>query len=923
MPDYVWYIGFAISLIFTLSFCVLIARGVFKSGVEHFSSRILVISGIINTSLCGLLFLSQGIYEVIKIATCGSIRFSQLLITLIFIAVPARILWNYFSIQRKPIASRKLQLCSCDRINAKIATLCDTMNINPPAILFSSMIVSPFVFGRRSSRATLAIPKQWLDSDGNHQYIQLLHELSHIRNRDVGFIAWSNAVLRDLRLLLILLPTLIVYSLAINYSHMVSSIVLYLICSLILFTMLRYIIRKRESLADLTAAMLVESGKVKGVLTSNDIAISDINMGQQTKPRFTGKIQRCLSDKALFSKRQKLWKFLLEIFNFFYSLHPSKTDRVKTISSAKSISEKVQTSSVGSSFWAGIAFGLFGVIIGLGGYWISSFTHHSKENTEILQLSYKMYGLAAPPALGFLVIFLTLPYWSSFLNPKLDSKFLLSQLKGHSIAFAGACLICPVILSAGISNTNIHILTVMCAMWYIFIVFFGFAISIVSVFLWITIRYLQSSQSANLKKGFLAFAPFIIIIVSLIVIGLGMMNRHMVFKGTNLIFSTIIAVVIFLFAIGYSRFSLKDEYFILCFFGLTFLAEGKKLKWPSRIFNIIGCPALLVAFGLPVYFFIDLILANTLENISIRSGLLFLIISSCIILVIIRVRDVRRTRESKRTKVYKLSHCLKLLSKPLSTQLCRKINNIAATYKFNKHRHSQRRYNLTINDAYEYIQLISNNNSQENLIDQLLSWILKCQCSQGFGLWPQSSPRLYSTYQAISILNEKDALSKCTIEKHISWIKTLQQQEGYFKGPQSKRNKWEDTFFAIQSLSKLASSLPRDKANQCKNWTQEILVKKGIEENRPDIIYYCCGILDALGELDNETHQIILDWLTSKIKELLLVNIALNYESAHFVVMIYQILGTHTKSVIDNEPIALLTERIHTALKAELADIYA
>jgi len=839
MPESLWNVGFAISLIFTFSFCTIIARGVFKAGVEHFSSRILVISGIINTSLCSLLFLSQGIYGVIKTVTSDSICLAQIIIPLIFIAVPFRVLWNYFSIQKKPITSHKLQPCTCDRINTKIVNLCKMMSINPPEILFSSMVVSPFVFGHRSNMAVLAIPKQWLDSDEDQQYIQLLHELSHIRNHDVGFLAWSNAVLRDLRFLLILLPALIVYSLVLNYNHMVSSIVLYLACSLILFAMLRYIVRKRESLADLTTALLVDSGKVKGVLTTNDVVISDMNIGQQPEARFIGKAQRWLSDKAMFSKKRKLWNFLLKIFNFFYSLHPTKTDRIEAITLARSLSEKA---------------------------------------------------------------------------------LLLSQLKSYSIAFAGACLICPVILSAGISDTDIHVLTVMCATWYLFIVFFGFAISIVSIFLWITIRYLQSGQLLDLKKGFWAFAPFVIIVVSLIVIGLSMMDRQMVFEGTNLIFSTIIAIVMFLFVIGHSRFSIKDEYFILHFFGLTFLVEGEKLRWSSRFFNVVGCPVLLVALGLPVYFFISLMFADILKPLSIRSGLLFLIISSSIILVIIRVRDIRRVREVKRTKVYKLSHCLRLLSKPLSLLLCRKINNVAATYKFNKHSHSKKRDNFTVNDAYEYMQLVSDNNLQED-IKRVLSWVLECQCSQGFGLWPKSSPRLYSTYQAVSILNDKDGLDKCDNDKHIAWIKTSQQQEGYFKGPHSKREKWEDTFFAVRSLSILNASLPRDRASKCESWVQNILIKKGFEKKRPDIIYYCCGVLDGLGKLDSETRQKILDWLISKIKELLLVNVALNYESIHFVVMVYQILGTHPIKDIDNEPLALLTEKIYTALKAELADI--
>ena len=100
------------------------------------------------------------------------------------------------------------------------------------------------------------------------------------------------------------------------------------------------------------------------------------------------------------------------------------------------------------------------------------------------------------------------------------------------------------------------------------------------------------------------------------------------------------------------------------------------------------------------------------------------------------------------------------------------------------------------------------------------------------------------------------------------------------------------------------------------------MVKRGIEDNRADVIYYCFSILDALNKLDNETLKVIIDWLSSKIEELLLANVALNYESVHFTVMIYQMVCPHTKSLIDKDSMTLLIERIYAALKAELVDIH-
>jgi len=259
------------------------------------------------------------------------------------------------------------------------------------------------------------------------------------------------------------------------------------------------------------------------------------------------------------------------------------------------------------------------------------------------------------------------------------------------------------------------------------------------------------------------------------------------------------------------------------------------------------------------------------------------------------------------------------LSKSLDTQLRKKINRIAVAYSFEKLSSFRKKHNLTINDAYEYISLVSDDGFEENLINQTLSWVLKCQRQAGFGLWPASSPRLYSTYQAISILKDLGLLDKCDANTHISWIKTLQQPDGTFKGPWSKREVWEDTFYAVRSLNMLGSSLDPEKSHFCRTWCSDVLANKGIKENRPDIIYHCFGTLTALGTVDDRVLRLVPDWFSSAIDELLLTNISLNYENTHFSVMVYDLLNTYSK--VSFPQLNLLIERIYTALKAELADI--
>ena len=919
MPEYVWNIGFAISLVFTTSVCILIARRVFRSGVEHFSSRILVISGIINTCLCGLLFLSQGIYEVIRISTSDSIQLSQLLIPLVFIAVPIRILWNYFSIQRKPVAQYDLKPCTDDEVNARVAALCKTMGINPPTILYSDFVKSPFIFGSRSNKAILAIPGQWLNRNSQHQHIQLLHELSHIRNHDVGFLAWSSASLRDLRFSLILLPALTVYSFVLGCSHMIPSILLYLVCSLILFAMLRYVIRKRESLADLTAAMLVESGKVKDVIDSQKafVVASEMCSRRQAKPKFADKIQRWLSDKAMFSKKQKLWKALLEVFNFFILLHPKTSSRVNEINSQNTIAQ--QFSSLGESFWAGVAIGLLSVIIGLGGYWFAVFIQKPAEDIGVVRLSFDLYGMLIMIPPGFLAIFLALPVWSSLKRPALDRHLFLSLLVRYAMALAGACLACPLILIAGAVNQDVLLLLVICVLWNVFITVFSYGINTILIPLWVTIRYFQSGHMAELRKTVLAFGLFIIAITSLISVGMILISNDMIFHGNNVIFSAIAGGAFVSLTGRGSRSSETEQCIILGAPFLTFHLEGKWFKISAYVIYSLYTTVLLSIYASLVYLVTDFVFGK-IPILDSTLGIFITIAACCAVMVMLERNDLKRVSERKGSKINILYRCLKFLSTPMNTNNLERINGVINSYDLKMKSSRTRKPNLTMHDAYEIITIIQDDTSQSKTLDHISKWVLKCQTEAGFGLWPTSSPRLYSTYQAISILRDVDLLDKCKADLHISWIKTLQQSDGSFKGPWSKRDPWQDTFYAAESLSILGTSLEPDKANLCKNWCSSILIDQGLNSDRPDIIYYCFAALTALGTVDEGISKLVPDWLSSKIEELLLTNVSLDYENVHFAVMVCQILNTPDK--ICPEPLNLLKERINTALAAELASVH-
>ena len=329
-------------------------------------------------------------------------------------------------------------------------------------------------------------------------------------------------------------------------------------------------------------------------------------------------------------------------------------------------------------------------------------------------------------------------------------------------------------------------------------------------------------------------------------------------------------------------------------------------------------PTVLLFPILLLYWGVFLLFHDTLDDLSARSAIISLIIIGCILLVLIQLSERGKARIARRPKIHRLFHSLKLLSKP---QFAENLNNIASvvnSYGLQDRKVLNRPANLTTGDIYEIYHLTKE--TCPELSERTIEWTQQCQQSGGFGLWPQSSPRLISTYQALSILKGNNQLDTVNSSEHISWIKSLRQQDGSFKGPWSKRNVWENTFFAVKSLNILKASLEADQAERCRQWCHCVL-QDGIAKDQPDSVYYSVTALEALDQVDEDTIHMTSNWLFEKIEKLLLANIGLNYENTHFVVMTYDILNQISPLTSMAPQIELLTDRIQTALDAELADI--
>ena len=923
MPEFVWNTGFAISLVFSILLSLVIGKKVFKSGVEYSSGRILILGAIVDVVLCCALIVFQGVVELHRAALFSSQSFSQVLVLIIPLAIPCRIIWNYFAIQKRLIAQYSLSPSDNYMFVAAVSSLSKTMRISAPRVLSSDKISIPFVFGLRSNKAILAIPRGWHVFDSEHHQVVLLHELAHIRNHDVGFLAWSSACIQDLRWSLVVLPILIVYCCFLGPVSLVSTMVTYLACSSILYLLLRYVVRKRELLADLTAAMLIESGKVCDAISlpvSYTVGLR-ADPRQSKYPRLVGRMHRWLVDKALFSKSRRLWKCVLGVFDFFHVLHPARLKRVKAVAS-KSDPLLQYGWSLGESFCLGVAFGLLGVVVALVGHWLGRTGQILQEGNDVVRLVFQIYGMISPIPLVFLIIFLVLPVWASPMRPALNRKFLLSAVIRYGVPLGGACLVSPLILTLGISTSQSWMLLALCVFWLVFVAAFGFAFNIAAVFLWARIRYFPFSRVAELKKAIWKFGMFIAAVFGLVVIGGVFLRRGMVFYATDVICSTVIGAALITATIR-ARFSEAEQYIVITMPFVTRRIEGLRFRLWTWILHSFGITALLFLYVSLLFVGIQVVFGTVLRGLDSTAGILLTCAVCCAVLVLLECGIPGRISEAQRRKVCSLCHCLRLLSEPLDSRVSEKIRRVIQSYDLPTERTGTRLLNLVVNDIGQLSVFISEDSTQNERLSLVVEWILECQVDGGFGVWPGSAARLRSTYQALSLLRDSNALDRCRRDSHIQWIKQCQRSDGFFEGPWSRLPAWENTFYAVKSLDVLGASMDLVYAQACLDWCHHNLVHEGVEKDRVDIVFYCCGTLGCLGKISGNILELVSQYLISRTNELLLTNVSLDYENVHFSVMLYQLLKAQVAEIPDMSRMRLLIHGIQNALVAELHDISA
>lgn len=904
--------------------CILVGKKLRKSGVEHYSSRILLLSAIINTVMCSILLLLMGVLGFRAIFGANQFGLIHFITTASLFIVPARSLWNGLTMSKRVKKRFALQPIESKELQGETGSLVATVQIPRPVVLSSSLFNAPFVFGRSSRNAILAVPANWSALDRTDRRVMLCHELAHIRNKDVGFLTWSFAFLTDLKWLLILIPLITGMSFFAKVEHLAATNILYLGFLISLWLLTKSVVKKRELLADLTVAMLIESGKIANAISGQrrDLVTGlHAAAGKSKRLQIIDNIRNWLEDKALFAKKKELWKLALKFFRAFYSSHPSAPNRLKTIEDRYHVSSRSSV-QLSESFWAGVSIGLFGVLVSLGGFWWGRFFLKLQDDEEIVMISYRFFGAIGPLAIGVVALLFVLPGWSSTTAIVPTGRRLLSLLGRYVMGFLGASAVCSLILVGGWSNIEIKVLLVLSILWIMFILLFGLVVNIVIMILWLQIRYIRLHFFTDFLWAMYSLGPAMAIVLGCFVTGLVLFLKGSVFVGADIIASMLIGVFVYALMAKDSSISGADQYTILSIGRWVYRLEGKRFKLLSPLLDSAHFIILCYGPAFIVFTTIYLTAYQFGKNIGNLPAILALGIVGCTLFVFLGQRWPKRVNEIRRYKICVLFESLFLTGKSISDHSRDIIHKVLDVYtRQNTGNPHDESIFLTTEKIFELSKLIPPEKTAEsNMFDQALKWVQECETEGGFGLWPGCTVRLCSTYHSLYILQRASRLSSCKSDKHIVWIKNLQKPAGYFQDPCSKRRKWEDTFFASASLKILGATLDAKQREACLNWTRRTLILQGIERNRADVVYYCLGIIDAIDMINADIVDRVGDWKNSKIDEALIVNISHNFENINFLLKTHHILYKQQEKVFSNEEkLRVLADGINAALEAELA----
>ncbi|MGD0572879.1 MAG: hypothetical protein ABSB11_07635 [Sedimentisphaerales bacterium] len=921
-------IGGSVAIIFGLWWGIHVARAILASGIESFSGRILLSAAIAGSVICA------GATVFFCIIWAAQIYHGQHFLLIEFAPVFALLLFplnsflNYGLAPRRLIKEFNLQTCSGSDISRQIADLSGTLLIKSPLIMTSELIETPFVFGRSSMRACIAIPQKWEKQFTSASVPMLLHELAHIRNKDVGFLGWAFAFIGDSGFgIMGLLIILVLSSLSkIMTNPMESAYIVYIFSIVILRLIYVVVLKERELLADRTVAAVLAKEKltktigeqdIMSIVSSNPVRPYDIQV-------IVTHLNTWLADKAYYGRYRRFWSVLYKCVDCFNPSHPSIQKRINSVKHAFDNANPLKT-HFRDCLLAGLAIGMVVSFVFLAGVWFSRYVLQIEDDADFssVRLSYNLLFMICPILVTFVLINVSLPIWASLRTIHLDRSYIRITVASYAVTFVGIICGCLLMIVNGVWERTTWFMIVLSIGWIFLNLVAAFILNVVITGGWVDIKHFSSRQTQELL-WILQRLIVVPLVIFAVIITMGMLFIHWgrYELGSIIILSFVIGLIWTALLTAGSTFANIDRYIFMYVGRKEYKIEGMRCD----TYGAIVMSAVFLVTSMTPAILIFTIMYTLLQwwnlhfAIYIWIGLLLL---ACIAYCFLYGHQNRRSSQ-KRHQLFLLFESCRLLNPSFAARrivpLEQKLKLI--TMQCNPWRVLSKMAVRT-NMLFELVSM-AGNHEQLPWREDAIKFVSACEDEGGFALWPRGASRLSSTYQALATMKKTSVLPHYPADVHISWIQRLQQASGSFTDPVNLRPAYENTYFAIMALDLLGYQVSMPEMQRCRQWALSELRLN--ENSNGDIsrIHHCSKVADMLGTIPHEIMEQLWQWTQQQLRISLLLNPVHDAESIFYVLNVNVLCRRYNPRYVDDaykETIEILSKKLEAAFFAELKNV--
>jgi hypothetical protein len=712
------------------------------------------------------------------------------------------------------------------------------------------MIPTPFVFGQIGSSPSIVIPARW-EILGKEAKVVLLHELSHILNKDTVFTTGAGFLIPRLRFLLLLaLPLALAIGFRAESAGLLAYLsLLYAYCAISFFVLFCAISRGREMLADITVAQFAGTAEASSSLLEVDLekalsAHSNFPHTDMGSGRYFQRAERWLNDKALFGKARAFWGGVRRVLVYLFSGKSEHRVRTHDLLDAIRVARTEPVPTKESAFWTGFAVSTFLALLFIGCQIWEKMVAGSETGYALKYLMDIAYVLSFP-LFALVTCVFALPAWSQQSMAGFSAKYLLSLIRRHEFFLLGALM--GFVLLIGFPYTAIEraVAVIAHAILVAFVISLSGLMTVMSVLVYH--RFPRGARRLWRDLAGLAICSALGVLLSAVsvVFGAWLALSEEYAEGWGVI-GGVFGGFYGLLLGAKGVFSRDDKYLVATFpwtnrfkrielnrgslirANLMYLASVMVVGVPTGVVVYLGVRYLLV----PDYWWVaGFALAGAVALFGFLSatsqGLSF--------------------SSEQRGSASDLCKTLTLLELAPSQELGEAISEVWQWWGSNllEDRRGDRWESRTCRQLCEMGTIVAWGRTGPVQKAHVVSSILGCEWADGgFGIWPGSRPRLSMTYLALETFQSLGCLDKASDETHVSWVQGL-RKDGVFRDPLARREPWEDTFFAIKSLALMGKLELGDDHDIVR--TLEKSLWQAVQKGDMEAVWYCVESLSVLG----------------------------------------------------------------------------